>query len=97
MIVNADERIKIITIDDFSYTTYATYWESDNNNGGRFKSIPISDFSTDPWIITRDKASMFPEAIKSIKDPSSYTYIATEIIVYTSLIQILNSLLNIQH
>lgn len=78
VVVNADERIKIITIDDFNYTTYATYWESDGSGGGRFKSIPISDFSTDPWIITRDKASMFPEAIKSIKDPSSYTYIATE-------------------
>lgn len=78
-IVNSDERIKIITIDDFNYTTYATYWESDEDTGvGRFKSIPISDFSNDPWIVTREKASMFPEAIKSIKDPSSYMYIATE-------------------
>lgn len=77
-IVNSDERIKIITIDDFNYTTYVTYWEkTDEHDVGRFKSIPISDFSKDPWIITRESADMFPEAIKSITNPSQYTYIST--------------------
>ena len=72
-IINADERIKLITIDDFKYTTYATYWDSDNN---MFKSIPISNFE-DPWIITRNSSSEFISAIKDINNPSMYTYIAT--------------------
>ena len=77
-IVNSDERIKIITIDDFNYTTYATYWEeTDPTDPGRFKSIPISDFSSDPWIITANTKEDFAAAIKDITTPAQYTYIAT--------------------
>lgn len=76
-IINADERIKIITIDDFNYTTYATYWEkTSSTDAGRFKSIPISNFSNDPWLIVCQDSSDFSAAIKGINNPAQYTFIA---------------------
>ena len=71
-VMNSDERIKIITIDDFYYTTYATYWDSDLQ---QFKSIPISAFDNDPWIITVSSKNDIPSAIKTITNPSQYLFI----------------------
>lgn len=38
-IVNCDSRIKTVILDDFQYTTFAVYWDSDAKE---FKEIPIS-------------------------------------------------------
>lgn len=73
IIINADERIKLVTIDDFNYTTYATYWDA---NESRFKSIPISEFNS-PYIIVRDsKAELDKVPLnKDFKNPERYLYI----------------------
>lgn len=77
VVVNSDERIKMATIEDFSYTTYVTYWEKTSDTDyGRFKSIPISNVENDPWIISCSTPEEFTEAIKNINNPSNYTYIA---------------------
>lgn len=47
-IVNCDERIKIAVLDDFTYTTFATYWDEDEEE---FKDIPIS--STDSKLVVQ--------------------------------------------
>ena len=71
IIVNSDERIKIITIDDFIYTTYATYWDSNEN---RFKHIPVSNYN-DPYIVYRDNYEDFASVIKDLDNPSNFTFI----------------------
>lgn len=73
-IMNSDERIKIITIDDFTYTTYATYWDDESN---KFKSIPVSEFN-DPWIITVNNKSDISTVVKDLVNPSQYIFIAKE-------------------
>lgn len=45
IIANADERIKLAIIDDFTYTTYATFW-----TGTDFRNIPLCNFDNDPYI-----------------------------------------------
>lgn len=75
VIINADERIKIATVDDFNYTTYATYWDTDVQ---QFKHVPISLFNNDPWIITASKKEDFKEVTKTVTNLSLYTYIATD-------------------
>ena len=52
-IFNADTRIKVLILDDFSYTTFATYWD-----GQEFKDIPISEFNSDFIIEVDDYASI---------------------------------------
>ena len=77
-VMNADERIKIITVDDFNYTTYATYWDEDNS---KFKHVPVSLFNNDPWIITKNGEKgqeTFEEVTKGINNLSMYTYIALD-------------------
>lgn len=46
-IQNADDRIKTVILDEFDYTTFATYWDA---NTGEFKDIPISN-STSSLVI----------------------------------------------
>lgn len=41
-IFNADKRIKVLILDDFTYNTFATYWD-----GKEFKDIPISEFNSE--------------------------------------------------
>ena len=53
VILNSDARIKTIILDDFTYTTYATYWDDSDIEDAKFKHIPVSDF-TDANIIVRD-------------------------------------------
>lgn len=72
-IINADERIKLVVLDDLIYTTYATYWD-----GAVFKTIPISTFDNDPYIITQptlDALNPYPATLNS---PERYYYIATD-------------------
>ena len=73
-ILNSDERIKIVTIDDFTFTTYATYWDSEQK---KFKSIPVSAFK-DPWIITINKKSDIDNVVKDLINPSQYLFIAQQ-------------------
>lgn len=53
-IFNSDERIKTLILDEFTYTTFATFLDSDRNE---FVDIPISDFDS-PHI---KKASSVPK------------------------------------
>ena len=57
-IQHCDERIKAIILDEFTYTTFATYWDADADEGaGAFKDIPISN-SKSKLIITCDEAQL---------------------------------------
>lgn len=69
-ILNADERIKMVVVDDFSYTTYATYWD-----GSRFKSIPISEYN-DPYIIIGDDLNDLEVKMGQLNNPERYTFVA---------------------
>lgn len=51
IIYNADERIKVLILDDFVYTTFATYWDSVTKT---FKDIPISEFNSGNIILIDD-------------------------------------------
>lgn len=56
-IVSCDERIKVLILDDFKYTTFATYlgYSKDDESGDlEFKYIPISDYATCSRLIVRD-------------------------------------------
>lgn len=70
-IANADERIKLIVLDDFSYTTYATYWD-----GTQFKSIPVSDFN-DPYILTGTIDELNARA-KELNNPQRFLFVDSE-------------------
>ena len=67
-IANADERIKLIVLDDFVFTTYATYWD-----GEKFKSIPVSDFN-DPYIITGTLDELKARA-KGLNNPQRFLFV----------------------
>ena len=59
-ISTCDERIKVVILDDFKYTTFALYLGySDNDTSGEpeFKYIPISDYSTCSRLIVKDGTS----------------------------------------
>lgn len=47
-IASADERIKVVILDDFDYTAFATYW-----NGKQFVEVPVSESSL-PYVIYAD-------------------------------------------
>lgn len=49
-IFNADKRIKVLVLDDFAYTTFATYWD-----GAEFKNIPVSEFNLEYIISVSNK------------------------------------------
>lgn len=49
-IMNADPRIKLIVLDDFQYTTFATYW-----TGKEFKDVPISSDSKSTLIFEQEE------------------------------------------
>lgn len=51
-IQNADDRIKTVILDEFDYTTFATYWDA---NTGEFKDIPISNSTSSLVIEVQDK------------------------------------------
>lgn len=79
-IINADERIKLVVLDDLVYTTFATYWD-----GSVFKSIPISIFENYPYIITKN-GSDFSTELEKLNNPTRYYFIDTtnnSNIVYT--------------
>lgn len=59
-IMNADNRIKVIILDDFEYTTYASYWEEENK---KFKHVPISEFK-DKNIIVANNTTELEKIIK---------------------------------
>ena len=61
VVANSDERIKLAVIDDFSYTTFATYWD-----GKEFKNIPLTNFEDDPYIRVFETDSTVEE--KDVKD-----------------------------
>lgn len=51
-IQNADDRIKTVILDEFDYTTFATYWDA---NTGEFKDIPISNSTSSLVIEVKNK------------------------------------------
>ena len=71
-IVNSDERIKLIVLDDFQYTTYATYWDNESET---FKSVPVSEFN-DPYIITGTLEELRIKA-KELNNPQRFLFIDT--------------------
>lgn len=56
-IQNCDDRIKVVIMDDFEYTTFAVYLDYDDKNNAVFKYVPISDYSKCSRIIVRDAES----------------------------------------
>lgn len=64
-ILSADERIKVLILDDFDYTTFATYWDA---NASMFKEIPISTPNTSNVIVlTGTDDSQCVNEVKSYK------------------------------
>lgn len=61
-ISNSDERIKVVILDDFVYTTFATYWDDVSKE---FKDIPISN-SSSPLIVNVDKYADFNSKAKEL-------------------------------
>ena len=59
IVATSDDRIKLAIIDDFNYTTFATYWTGDT-----FKNIPLSNFNDDPYIYYSD-ADSYDSAISN--------------------------------
>lgn len=58
-IASCDERIKVVIMDDFVYTTYAVYLDSEASpSSPEFKYIPISDYSSSESIIVRSKSDV---------------------------------------
>lgn len=56
-IVSCDERIKVLILDDFKYTTFAVYLghvDDDIRGDPEFKYIPISDYSTCSRLIVKN-------------------------------------------
>lgn len=90
-IATADERIKLVIIDDFQYTVYATYW-----TGSEFKHIPVSTFDKDAYIVYCNKKfteaqTEFQFKVNSVSDPERLYFIcksedltSTEIYKYSS-------------
>lgn len=76
-ISTCDERIKLVIIDDFVYTVYATYWDKDSS---QFKSVPISNLDTVGNVIYFDETfdtaeDKFKAAAKKLTNPESYNYV----------------------
>lgn len=87
IVANADERIKLAIVDDFEYTTYATYW-----TGTEFRNIPLCNYSNDPYIVYvnktyKDALSDFQFAVQNTDSPEKLLYICnngdTTNIIYT--------------
>lgn len=57
-ILNCDDRIKVLILDDFVYTTFAVYWDDEDE---KYKQVPISDFNSSN-IIEFTSANGNPEA-----------------------------------
>ena len=79
-ISTCDERIKLVIIDDFVYTIYATYWDKDSS---QFKSVPVSKLDTVGNVIyfneTFDTAeAKFKAAAKKLTNPESYDYVCDD-------------------
>lgn len=79
-ILNADKRIKVLILDDFSYTTFATYWD-----GSEFKDIPVSEFNSEYIINVPDKSSIenYKELLGDYLYNNSY-YITPDNLIYKS-------------
>lgn len=54
-IQNADERIKVVILDEFKYTTYATYWDAAKKE---FKDVPISKTESQLVIAVEDETDL---------------------------------------
>ena len=75
VVANSDERIKLAIVDDFNYTTFATYW-----TGTEFKNIPLCNYENDPYVIYVDKVyneakADFEFAVKNTDIPEQLYYI----------------------
>ncbi len=76
-ITNSDERIKLVVLEDFTYTTYATYFDSDANDGdGEFKHIPVSEFN-DPYIIADNGKDKLETVLQTLEEPTRFLFIDT--------------------
>lgn len=75
IITNADDRIKLAVIDDFEYNVYATYW-----TGTIFKTIPISKFEENPYVVLvndtfANAEAQFKFKAESVNNPDVLYYI----------------------
>lgn len=62
IIFNADDRIKALILDEFNYTTYATYWD-----GIEFKDIPISELKAENIKLYNSRNDITKEILDSLK------------------------------
>lgn len=86
-ISNCDNRIKVVMMDDFEYTTFALYRDEDDGNTGKptIKKVPINNFNSSNMIVMRDEKSetdvknWFYAQVKKLQDrgekPSDYFFI----------------------
>lgn len=75
IIANADERIKLAIIDDFVYTTYATFW-----TGTEFRNIPLCNYENDPYItyvpkLYSEALSQFQFTVQNTTNPQRMYFI----------------------
>lgn len=82
-ILESDDRIKVLMLDDLTFTTYAVYKVDD----GEFKYVPVSNFSNDASIIVcsdvadmlKKKAALVKTSNKSGLPLDGYSFISPAI------------------
>ena len=70
-IQNSDERIKVVILDEFQYTTFATYWDATDKE---FKDVPISRTESELVVAVKSKDDLLyhKEHMKSSRLNSAY-------------------------
>ena len=90
-VLDTDERIKFVIIDDFTYTTYATYWDGASQ---QFKYVPLSNLESAPNVIYREvwtnpvtdfREQGITEAVNFLASvtgvyPTNYLFVSKEIV-----------------
>lgn len=71
-IQQADNRIKVVILDDFDYTTYAAYYDAEEKE---FKEIPISDTDSEQVIHVKDESDA-KSVLQKYKDVMGKMYSA---------------------
>lgn len=79
-IQNADERIKVVILDEFKYTTYATYWDAEKEE---FKDVPLSKTESQLVISVEDETDLLynRKHLTTVRLNSAY-FVATDDFVY---------------
>lgn len=87
-IATSDERIKVVIMDDFVYTTYAVYMDKPTSSSEpEFKFIPVSDYSTCESIIVRDKSAIPPVIVNTGSEEGIKKHIKKKLVEAVNLLK----------